>query len=242
MEVDNYDSENVHETEDIIRERNTETIVVDNNEQSQNIQPEVSQGDQSLPSTSIFSTADNTSTDKDSNNSFNQRNTAEFTSLSKKKASKRKIIDEHKKHSDEAYTIMKNLENKQHRDKFTVFGEHVAYKMRMLRTENAQNIVEHIVCNTLWEASMGKYDQPSFGLYNVPPILPSKALQTLLPLHSPVPSNASHYSEGTSYSESPSPLQANTNASIPDNSTTEPNTKWTQSNNIIYEAMQDIIN
>lgn len=118
---------------------------------------------------------------------------------------------------------MKYLENKQHRDRFTVFSEHVACKIMMLCTENAQNMVEQIICNTLWEASMGKYDQPSFGLYNVPPILPSSALQTHLPLPSPVLSNVSCYSEGTLYSESPSPLQASTNASIHNNnSTTEP--------------------
>lgn len=56
----------------------------------------------------------------------------------------------------------KRLDYKEHRDRFTVFGEHVAYKLRALRTEHSQNMVEHIICNILWEASMGNYDQPRF--------------------------------------------------------------------------------
>ncbi|KAK5648296.1 hypothetical protein RI129_003188 [Pyrocoelia pectoralis] len=44
--------------------------------------------------------------------------------------------------------------------KASIFGEHVACKIRTLKTEYAQNTVEHLIENILWEASTGKYDQP----------------------------------------------------------------------------------
>lgn len=82
----------------------------------------------------------------------------------------KKIIkyNERQRRVDEAYAVMKTLENEQHRDRFSIFGEHVACKMRMLRTENAQNMVEHLICHTLWEASLGKYDKPMFIPSNLP--------------------------------------------------------------------------
>ena len=59
---------------------------------------------------------------------------------------------------------MKKLEDDQHRDQFSVEA-YVAYKMKILRTQHYQNIVEHIISNDLWKASMGKYDEP-FGSQN----------------------------------------------------------------------------
>jgi hypothetical protein len=75
-----------------------------------------------------------------------------------KKAPKRKhneVSDDERQ--EEAYMVLKGLRNKKPRNRFQVFGEHVALKIESLRTEHAQNTMEH-----LWEASMGKYDNP-FG-------------------------------------------------------------------------------
>ncbi|KAJ8926163.1 hypothetical protein NQ314_021506, partial [Rhamnusium bicolor] len=70
---------------------------------------------------------------------------------------KRKVDDLTRK--EEAYTILQDLKNKRQRDKFDVFGEHVACKVRDLNNTCAQNVVEHLISNILFEASMGKYDR-----------------------------------------------------------------------------------
>lgn len=69
---------------------------------------------------------------------------------------KRKIDDHSRK--EEAYKIIQDIQNKRQRDKFDVFGEHMACKIRDLNTTCAQNIVEHLISNILFDASMGKYD------------------------------------------------------------------------------------
>lgn len=69
---------------------------------------------------------------------------------------KRKIDDNARK--EEAYKIIQDIQNKRQRDKFDVFGEHMACKVRDLKTTCAQNIVEHLISNILFDASMGKYD------------------------------------------------------------------------------------
>lgn len=63
---------------------------------------------------------------------------------------------------------MRSLENKQHQDRFSIFGEHVACEMRMLQTQIAQNMVEHLTCNILQEASLDTYDKPMFNPSNLP--------------------------------------------------------------------------
>ncbi|XP_028144206.2 uncharacterized protein LOC114337857 [Diabrotica virgifera virgifera] len=68
----------------------------------------------------------------------------------------RKIDDNARK--EEAYKIIQDIQNKRQRDKFDVFGEHMACKIRDLNTTCAQNIVEHLIGNILFDASMGKYD------------------------------------------------------------------------------------
>ncbi|KAL2722353.1 uncharacterized protein V1478_009216 [Vespula squamosa] len=92
---------------------------------------------------------------------YSSDETKKFESPPKKKA----VTKENNIQYDinEDCSTMKRLNyNKEYRDRFTVFGEHVAYKLRSLRTEHSQNMVEHIICNILWEASMGNYDQSPF--------------------------------------------------------------------------------
>ncbi|XP_050509166.1 uncharacterized protein LOC126886336 [Diabrotica virgifera virgifera] len=61
---------------------------------------------------------------------------------------------------EEAYVLLKQLQNKKPRNRFQIFGELVACKIENLQNENAKNTVEHLISNILYDASMGKYDRP----------------------------------------------------------------------------------
>lgn len=101
---------------------------------------------------------------------------------------------------EEAYNLMKELrDNKRQRDNFDVFGEHVACKIRSLNSPFAQNTVEHIISNTLFEASMGKYDNP--GQYY--PLMPSRSPYRSTPT-------------GSTYSTTPVPSPSPTEVYVPD--------------------------
>lgn len=56
------------------------------------------------------------------------------------------------------YKIIQDIQNKGQRDKFDAFEEHMICKIRDLNTTTTQNVVEHLVSNILFDASMGKYD------------------------------------------------------------------------------------
>ena len=56
----------------------------------------------------------------------------------------------------EAYDILKNACQ---RDDCSIYGEHVANELRSL-SSRARTIVKHTINNTLFEAAMGKYDEP----------------------------------------------------------------------------------
>lgn len=139
------------------------------------------------------------------NTSENLKRSADKQTKELKSPSKKKRLSSNNKNNnessraDEAYLIMKNLESKQNRDRFSIFGEHVANKIRMLKIENAQHMVEHIISTTLWEAAMGKYDQPLFlGYQNVtsePPHASSSSYQH--PSHSITQSSNYASSEGS---------------------------------------------
>jgi len=63
--------------------------------------------------------------------------------------------------AEKAYEVMKSLVSKQRqRDEYHVFGEHVGYKIRKLRTIYAKSTVEYLINNILYEAETGKYDLP----------------------------------------------------------------------------------
>lgn len=44
------------------------------------------------------------------------------------------------------------------RDEFNIFGDHIANKIRKLPTIHAQNTVQHLISNLLYEAELGKYN------------------------------------------------------------------------------------
>lgn len=44
------------------------------------------------------------------------------------------------------------------RDEFFIFGEHIANKIRKLPSVHAQNTVQHLISNLLYEAELGKYN------------------------------------------------------------------------------------
>lgn len=83
---------------------------------------------------------------------------------------------------EEAYMLIKQLQNKKPRYRFQLFGELVEEKIQCLRTECAQNIVEDLISNILFEASMGKYDQTAY--WNALPGMPYQL---------PIDSHNTHY-------------------------------------------------
>lgn len=56
--------------------------------------------------------------------------------------------------------IQAKANEKTTRDDCSVFGEHVANKIRKLSNPLVQATVQHLICNTLFDAEMGKFDQP----------------------------------------------------------------------------------
>lgn len=192
------------------------------NEENRNIQSEAAQENESILSTP----------NKILKPSTNKKHSKEFASPPKKKPLKRK--NEERTRVDEAYSIMKNLQNNcQQRDRFTVFGEHVGNKMRLLQTETARNTVEHIISNTLWEASLGKYDHqpPEFAQHNDYSSTLSTPTFIPVPLVSPtVASIASTSSIASASNES---------------NYEEEHAEYTEStggtSGIIYEALRDVM-
>ncbi|KAJ8949611.1 hypothetical protein NQ318_007373 [Aromia moschata] len=61
-----------------------------------------------------------------------------------------------------ALSIIKNIQvRKAFKDQYTVFGEHVGMRIRDLPSPHAKTIVKHIISTVLFEAEMGKYDNPN---------------------------------------------------------------------------------
>lgn len=62
----------------------------------------------------------------------------------------------------EALAIIKDLQGgRSARDQFTVFGEQVGMQIRDLPSPCARKIVKHMISTLLFDAEMGKYDNPS---------------------------------------------------------------------------------
>lgn len=56
---------------------------------------------------------------------------------------------------------MKSMVNKQEkRDEYNVFGEIVACKIRKLQTDYSKSTVQHLINNILYDAELGKYNNP----------------------------------------------------------------------------------
>lgn len=93
------------------------------------------------------------------------------------------------KHSatDEALAIMKDIRasNTTVRDQYTVFGEQVGMRIRDLPSSYAKLITKQLISNVLFDAEVGKYDNPS-TCYPPPsahsPQVPYHAPPTVIPL------------------------------------------------------------
>lgn len=71
--------------------------------------------------------------------------------------------------AEEAYKVMNDLMKKVDRDEYQIYGEHVACKIKKLSTPYAQNTVQHLINTILYEAEMGKYNEPHFYQYENQP-------------------------------------------------------------------------
>nr|XP_034194032.1 uncharacterized protein LOC117610574 [Osmia lignaria] len=84
-------------------------------------------------------------------------NATHALSTNKISTRKKKVDNEVK----EAYNIMKEMyRNRSRRDEYTLLGEQIAIKVRQLPSAHARIMVQHIINTTLFEAQLGKYDNP----------------------------------------------------------------------------------
>lgn len=96
--------------------------------------------------------------------------------------------------TEEALAIMKGLQERNTRDQYTVFGEEVGMRIRDLPSPYARKVVKHVFSTILFDAEMGKYDNPSTThsqpspylshLYSHPPSFG-------FPVHGPIPGTSS---------------------------------------------------
>lgn len=105
----------------------------------------------------------------------------------------------------EAVSVMKEIQTQKRqkplRDDCSVFGEHVGNKLRKLTNPKVQATVQHIICNTLFDAEMGKFDQPQ-RMYGQPQ-------------HSQSHSTYDNLSHWQMTQQLPSPSLSNTNSNTP---------------------------
>ncbi|KAF5288356.1 hypothetical protein FQA39_LY15446 [Lamprigera yunnana] len=57
----------------------------------------------------------------------------------------KRTISSYDKRQEEAYNVLKELQAKKSRNRFTIFGKHVATKIEALKSSYAQNVVEHLI-------------------------------------------------------------------------------------------------
>jgi len=63
---------------------------------------------------------------------------------------------------DDTLALLREINSlRQEKDEFTLFGEQVAVKLRKLTSPYARIMAQHIINTTLFEAEMGKYDEPA---------------------------------------------------------------------------------
>ncbi|KAK4882292.1 hypothetical protein RN001_005611 [Aquatica leii] len=103
---------------------------------------------------------------------------------------------------NEAINLMKSIQSRkmQDRDEFSAFGEQVAMKMRKLSSPHAKFAVQNVINCILFEAEMGRFDNPPPSLFHHNP---TAIYNTNLPLN--IPPQFPPY-----YSPSP-PIPASTN-------------------------------
>ncbi|XP_064071803.1 uncharacterized protein LOC135193401 [Vanessa tameamea] len=106
------------------------------------------------------------------------------------KGSKRKVSN-YEQQQEGPYDIFKDFQTKKSRNRFTIFGEHVAAKIEALKSSYAQNVVEHLISNILFEASIGKYDYPAARQMSPFSTHSSNSSFSLMHTHAPSPQYAS---------------------------------------------------
>lgn len=90
----------------------------------------------------------------------------------------------------EAYAIMKDISaSRAQRDEYSLFGEQVGIKIRKLPTAHAKSMVQHIIQTTLFEAEMGRYNNPPRFENSSMPIYPPPPMSYPFP----IPHESIHY-------------------------------------------------
>lgn len=72
--------------------------------------------------------------------------------------------------TEEALSIMRDIQGRSASvtDQYKAFGDQVGMRIRDLPSLNAKNMVKHLISNILFEAEMGKYDNPMSASYPQP--------------------------------------------------------------------------
>lgn len=109
------------------------------------------------------------------------------------------------------------------RDEFQVFGEHVAMKLRSLKSELAKNVAQYHINNILFEAITGKYDtfckqqqpHPQQPYQEQQHSSPAPSGQTINSYMSPQESISPHHSQNSTpyHNNSPGRSQPSTSTS-----------------------------
>lgn len=77
----------------------------------------------------------------------------------------------HQSKATETLPVMKDIQgHRALKDQYTAFGEHVGMRIRDISSPYAKTIVKHLISNILFEAELGKYNNPnSFLLPHLQP-------------------------------------------------------------------------
>ncbi|XP_050507857.1 uncharacterized protein LOC126885343 [Diabrotica virgifera virgifera] len=154
---------------------------------SEEVEAEISQNQNMLPNEGNTSnTIVPPSSDSEPPNSQPGPSTAPCIGK-KTKCSKRKVSTGDQR-QEEAYNVLKELQAKKNRHKYSAFGEHVAMKMEALKSSYAQNVVEHEISNILFQASIGKYDYPATGHSGQMTPISTHSSSSSFPIHPPLSS------------------------------------------------------
>lgn len=125
------------------------------------------------------------------------------TSAIKKKPVAKNTTD---KRCEEIYSMIKSVhhdrqERKTQPDDFDIFGEIVARKLRNLPTRYAQITIEHQINNLLYEAELGKYNEPPQTSHVHQELSQYVRLPTVSPASSSISQSYSNPSSIQSYSQ-----------------------------------------
>ncbi|CAG9841144.1 unnamed protein product [Diabrotica balteata] len=94
---------------------------------------------------------------------------------------------------NEAVNLMRSISTKRaEKDEFSLFGEQVAMKLRKIVSAFARFSVQNIINTVLFEAEMGKYDNPHFINHSHPSTPQAYPLQSFNVAHNSIPSPG-HY-------------------------------------------------